>query len=136
MSSNTKNYYKILGVENGATKDDIKKAFHKLAHKYHPDKSGGDEEKFKEINEAYQVLSNDKKRAEYDTYGRVFSDGAGPDMSGFGGFGQGFEGFGQGGVEFDIGDIFSEFFTGQARGQARRGRDISIDLEVSFEESV
>src|SRR5690348_7897309 len=95
MSQNTKNYYKILGVENSASKDDIKKAFHKLAHKYHPDKAGGDEEKFKEINEAYQVLSNDKKRAEYDTYGRVFSDGAGPgpDMGGFGGaspFGEGF----------------------------------------------
>lgn len=140
MSSNTQNYYQILGIENSASKDDIKKAFHKLAHKYHPDKAGGDEAKFKEVNEAYQVLSNDKKRAEYDAYGRVFSDGAGPGYSaggnpfeGFGGSASGWDG--QGGVEFDIGDIFSQFFEGRG-GQARRGRDISIDLEVSFEESI
>ena len=61
-----KNYYDILGVDKKASKDEIKKQFHKLAHKYHPDKSGGDEAKFKELSEAYQTLSDDKKRAEYD----------------------------------------------------------------------
>ena len=80
-----KDYYKILGVEKGASKEDVKKAFRKLAHKYHPDKKEGDETKFKEANEAYQVLSDDKKRAEYDSYGRVFEGGAGAG-EGFGGF--------------------------------------------------
>lgn len=132
-----KNYYDILGISKSASKDEIKKAFHKLAHKYHPDKSGGDADKFKEVSEAYSVLSDDKKRAEYDSYGRVFSDGAGP---GFGGFNaQGFDfsqfqdAFAQGG--FDINDIFGDFFGG-AHGRQARGRDISIDLELSFKESV
>ena len=72
-----KNYYEILGIEKSASKDDIKKAFRKLAHKYHPDKKGGDEAKFKEASEAYGVLSDDKKRAQYDSYGRVFNDAGG-----------------------------------------------------------
>ncbi|MDP3957964.1 MAG: DnaJ C-terminal domain-containing protein [bacterium] len=124
----TQDYYKILGVEKGASKDDIKKAFHKLAHKYHPDK-GGDAAKFKEINEAYQVLSDDRKRAEYDSYGRVFGGNGGPE--GFGGFGfdpSAFQGF-------DFGDIWNEFFGGM-EGSTRRGRDISIELIISFRESV
>ncbi len=135
-----KDYYKILEVERSASKEEIKKAFHKLAHKYHPDKKDGDEAKFKEIGEAYGVLSDDKRRSEYDAYGRVFNGGsggtgnqAGFDFSGFdfGGFNQGnFQGF-----EFDLGDVFGDFFGG-GRGRARRGRDISIDLEVSFQESV
>jgi len=143
-----KNYYDLLGVTKTATQDDIKKAFRTLAHKYHPDKKGGDEAKFKEVNEAYSVLSDEKKRAEYDAYGRVFSGGAN-------GGGQGFEGFGFGdaagpwkdfyqtewaksgnaGMEFDLGDIFSDFFGGQ-RGRVKRGRDISVDIELSFSESV
>jgi len=130
-----KDYYNILGVTKEASKDDIKKAFRKLAHKYHPDKKGGDEQKFKEVNEAYQILSDEKKRMEYDSYGQVFGNGAG--AGGAGGFD--FSGF-QGGAGFedlDLGDIFSEFFGGGARrGRARRGRDISIDLELPFEESV
>src|SRR5574343_472525 len=101
-----KDYYKLLGVEKNASKEDIKKAFRKLAHKYHPDKKGGDEAKFKEINEAYSVLSDDKKRAEYDTYGRVFGN-AGAGQAGYGGAG-GFGGFG----DFD----FSNFGGGFARG--------------------
>ena len=138
-----KDYYKILGVEKGASKDDIKKAFRTLAHKYHPDKKGGDEAKFKEVNEAYSILSDDKKRSEYDTYGQTFN-GAGP--GGFGGQGgQGFGGFdfsqftqnGAGFEGFDFGDVLNEFFGGRAgRGRARRGRDISIDIELSFEEAV
>ncbi len=134
-----KDYYTTLGVEKNASKEDIKKAFHKLARKYHPDnKSGGDERKFKEINEAYQVLSNDKKRAEYDTYGQAFAGngfGGGPGFSGFD-F-NGFAGQGFGGVEFDLGDIFGDFFGGGGgRERAKRGRDISIDLEISFHDAI
>ena len=77
-----KDYYKTLGVEKKASKEEVKKAFHKLAHKYHPDKQGGDEAKFKEINEAYQILSDDNKRAQYDQFGEAGMGG------GFGG-GQG-----------------------------------------------
>jgi len=130
----SKDYYSVLGVERGASKDDIKKAFRKLAQKYHPDKKGGDESKFKELNEAYQVLSNEKARAEYDTYGRTF-DGAAGQGGGFGGFD--FSGFGgQGGVEFNVDDIFNQFFGGQRGQRARRGRDVSIDVELSFAESI
>jgi molecular chaperone DnaJ len=134
-----KDYYSILGVEKSASKDDIKKAFRKLAHKYHPDKKGGDEARFKEIGEAYAVLGNEKKRAEYDAYGQTFGGAGGGPQGGFGGFdfsnfSQGFGGNGQQ-VEFDFGDIFSDFFGG-SRGGQRRGRDISIDVELSFKESV
>jgi len=136
-----KDYYNIFGVKKDASQDDIKKAFRKLAHQYHPDKKDGDEKKFKEVNEAYSVLGNEKKRAEYDSYGRVFS-GAGGAQGGdfsdfdFSNFAGGFGG-GQGGAgfEFDLGDIFSDFFGGGRRRQ-RRGNDISIDIEVSFEDSV
>jgi len=120
-----KNYYEILGVTKTADKEEIKKAFRKLAHKYHPDKSGGNDAKFKEISEAYSILSDDKKRAEYDTYGRVFQNG--PTGGGAGGFnpqdfGFDFSGFGngeggQGFQDFDIGDIFSEFFGGRRERQ-------------------
>jgi len=129
----SKDYYKILEVDKESSKEEIKKSFRKLAHKYHPDKKDGDEKKFKEINEAYGVLSNDKKRAEYDSYGRVFSGAGGPegfDFSQFSGFGQNGSAF-----EFDLGDIFGDIFNNR-RTQARRGRDISIDLEISFEESI
>src|SRR3989338_7034337 len=134
-----KDYYEILGVAKNAGKEDIKKAYHKLAHKYHPDKSGGDENKFKEINEAYQVLINDKKRAEYDRYGRVFSDyaGGGPKQEDFG-FGFDFGGFNEGFKDFDFSDVFGDFFgfqTGQRR-RTQRGRDIYIDIEISFKEVV
>lgn len=132
-----KDYYQILGVAKTASEEDIKKAFRTLAHKYHPDKKGGDEGKFKEVSEAYAVLSDKKRRAEYDTYGKTFA-GGGPQGQGFGGFDfsnfqQGFSG--QGGVEFDLGDIFGEFFGGGA-GRSRRGRDISIDIELPFREAV
>ncbi len=133
----TKDYYNILGIPKGSSPDEIKKAFRKLAHQYHPDKQGGDEQKFKEIGEAYGVLGDDKKRAEYDTYGRTFNGGQGAGPAGgfdFGGFD--FGGFGQqGGVEFDLGDVFGSFFGG-GRQRQRRGRDISIDIELSFKESI
>src|SRR6185503_1249839 len=100
-----KDYYNVLGVDKKASKDDIKKAFRKLAHKYHPDKGGDDESKFKEITEAYAILSDDKKRREYDTYGQAFDGGStGSPQGGFGGFdfSQFQQGFGEG-VEFDFG---------------------------------
>lgn len=126
-----KDYYEILGVARSASKEDIKKAYRKLAHQYHPDKKGGDEKKFKEVNEAYQVLSNDEKRAQYDQFGRVGDNnmGGGWDFGSFNGF-----------EDMDMGDIFESFFGrgggfGGAQGR-RRGRDISIDIEIPFSESV
>lgn len=143
----TKDFYKVLGVARNATKDDIKKAYRKLAHEFHPDK-GGNESKFKEINEAYQVLGDEKKRAQYDQYGTVFEAGRGPGAGGFewgsGGFGfnsagGGGEGFG----EFDFGDVFEDVFSGfgfggssQAQRRSKRGRDIQIELEIPFEEMI
>jgi len=128
-----KDYYAVLGVTRGANDDDIKKAFRRLAHKYHPDKGDGDEVKFKEISEAYSILGNKKKRAEYDSYGRVFNDGGA--SAGFSGFqGQGFDASNFQG--FDLGDIFGDIFSGRNAGQTKRGRDISIDIEISFKDSV
>ncbi len=138
-----KDYYDILGVSRSATEDEIKKAFRKKAHELHPDKSGGDESKFKELNEAYQVLSNKEKRGQYDQFGQTFEDarrqGGGPGAgAGFGGFGQG--GF-QGNVDMgDLGDIFGDMFGfggGRARGRRRQsGADIQADLRLSFREAV
>ena len=134
----TKDYYNVLGVDKGASKDDIKKAFYKLAAKYHPDKKGGDEAKFKEINEAYQTLSDEKKRKEYDTYGQTFN-GQGP--SGFGGFQGGFDASDFANMQFDfgdLGDIFGDMFGGGMSGGSRqkRGRDISLELDVPFTEAI
>ncbi|HEY4517267.1 MAG TPA: molecular chaperone DnaJ [Candidatus Paceibacterota bacterium] len=132
-----KDYYQVLGIARGATKDDIKKAFRKLAHQYHPDKQGGDEAKFKEVSEAYSILSDEKKRAEYDSYGHVFGGGQGTQGGGFD-----FSGFNAAGFEdLDLGSIFGEFgdlFGTQGGGRARqkRGRDISIDLEIPFREAI
>ncbi|MCE9549310.1 molecular chaperone DnaJ [Candidatus Nomurabacteria bacterium] len=142
----SKDYYEILGVNKGASKEEIKKAFYKLAHKYHPDKKEGNEAKFKQVNEAYQVLSDDTKRSKYDQFGSGFEN-----AQGFGG-GSGFEGFDfsnfaggfqNGGAEFDFGnlnDIFSDFFTGGGYGggrrEARRGRDISTEIQISFADSI
>ncbi len=113
----SEDYYKTLGVDKGASKSEIKKAFHKKAHKYHPDKKGGDEAKFKKASEAYSILSDEKKKAEYDTYGRVSGGGAGAGPGGFD-----FSGFGQqgGNVEFDLGDLFGGMFNG---GRARTKRE-------------
>lgn len=135
-------YYQTLGVERGASKDEIKKAFRKLAGTYHPDKKTGDEAKFKEISEAYAVLGDEKKRAEYDTYGHSYSGAGGPGGGGggFGGFNwSDFQGAGGQGFEFDINDIFNDFFAGGGGGrsaQTKRGRDISVDVELSFAEAV
>jgi len=136
-----KDYYNVLGVDRKATQDDIKKAFRKLAHKYHPDKGGTDESKFKEITEAYSILSDDKKRREYDTYGQAFPGGhpgaGGQGGNPFGGFdfSQFQQGFGNGGVDFDFGDIFGDVFGGRNQHRTPRGRDISIDLEIPFKDA-
>jgi molecular chaperone DnaJ len=130
------NYYDILGVPKTATKDEIKKAYRKLAHQYHPDTKHGDEKKFKEINEAYQILGDDKKKSQYDQFGSGFSSGGG---SGFGGFD--FSGFGGRGFqsqEFDLGDIFSEFFGRGARTSTKtrqKGRNIQVDAVITLEEA-
>lgn len=144
-----KDYYKVLGINKGASEEEIKKAFRKLAHKYHPDK-GGDEKKFKEINEAYQVLSDKQKRAQYDRFGRFFDRaGGGPGGFGFDPFAGSPFGFGQGPfgeIKFDfdgdfgdLGDIFDAFFEGlgvkQKRRTYRRGSDVQVIQEITLEEA-
>ncbi len=134
-----KDYYKTLDVSPNASVEEIKKAYRKLAHKHHPDR-GGDEKKFKEINEAYQVLGDKEKRSQYDRFGKAF-EGQGP---GYGPFGYGpskggFD-FGRQGFDFgdiDLGDIFSDFFGGGTRTKVRKrkGQDTSIDLEITLEEA-
>ena len=141
-----KDYYDILGVKKDASADEIRKAFRTLARKHHPD-AGGDEERFKELNEAYEVLSDEEKRAEYDQYGQYFggnvppAGGAGPfgggvryqtvdvgDLGDLGGFG-------------DLGDLFGSVFSGARAGRAttsqraRRGRDIQYELTLSFDQA-
>ncbi len=121
-------YYEILGVPRNATQADIKKAFRSLALKYHPDRNPGDkeaEEKFKEINEAYSVLSDPEKRANYDRYGRAEGVGAGFGAFTGAGFGDIFE------------DIFGDFFgfTGQRRPRPAKGNDLRYDLDITLEES-
>ncbi|MDR0591137.1 MAG: molecular chaperone DnaJ [Candidatus Nomurabacteria bacterium] len=136
-----RDYYEVLGVSKGASDDEIKKAFRKLAVKYHPDKEGGDEAKFKEANEAYEVLKDSKKRQRYDQFGHAGVGGAtGGGASG----GNPFEGFGGQGVHFDfgdggLGDIFGSFFGGGMGGRQRgpvKGRDVEVSLTLSFEEAV
>lgn len=130
----SKDYYRVLGVSRNASADDIKKAYRKLAHQYHPDKQGGDEAKFKEVNEAYQVLSNSQKKSQYDRFGQTFEGGAGGGnpfhgQNPFGGFEWDFqgspEGFG------DIFDIFNQF----ARAARARGADIRAEHRISLEDA-
>ena len=137
-------YYSVLGVSKNADKDEIKKAFRKLAHKYHPDKDGGDEAKFKEVNEAYQVLSDDKKRQQYDRFGQTF-DGAGQQYANMNWddfasqFGDMFGG-GGGIGGFDFGDIFAQAFGGQRAGSRRktsgRGQDVEMSMNIDFRTAV
>src|SRR4051812_28437994 len=137
------NYYDILGVSKTASADEIKKAYRKLAHKYHPDKGEGNGDKFKEVNEAYQVLSSEEKRSQYDQYGQTFEqaqrNGGGPGYgAGFGGFGGqdgnpfGGFGFGGDGVEFDLGDIFGDLFGGRGGGQAARAKGIDLEMPLTI----
>ena len=139
----SKDYYNILGINRTASKDEVKKAFYKLAHKYHPDKKGGNEQKFKEVNEAYQVLSDDDKRSKYDQFGSASAQGFGSSQSGFDGFGWsnmgGFSARGgqADGMDFDLNDIFNDFFGGgMGRNPVYRGRDISTEIQISFSDAV
>jgi len=133
-----RDYYEVLGVQKGASDDEIKKAFRKLAIKYHPDKNPGDktaEEKFKEINEAYSVLSDKTKRSRYDQFGHagVGGDGGGNPFGGFGGNGQSFNfDFGGGGFE----DIINAMFGGGGFRAVRRGRDFRTSITIDFEEAI
>ena len=153
-----KDYYNLLGVNKSASDEDIKRAFRKLAHQHHPDKSGGNEAKFKEINEAYQVLGNKEKRTQYDQYGTTFEDAArGGGAGGWQDFSRQAGGFnwsdffrqGQAGgpqgqeQEFDfgdIGDIFGDMFGfgGGKRGRARKAkaRDIQVNMKIDFKEAI
>lgn len=138
-----RDYYEVLGLSKSASDDEIKKAFRRKAVEYHPDKQGGDEAKFKEINEAYEVLKDEKKRQRYDQFGHAgvgssaASDGGNP-FAGFGGFGQGQD------VHFDfgdlgLGDILGSFFGGGGRPQGQRrnrGNDVETAVELTFEEAV
>ncbi|MFA7308946.1 MAG: molecular chaperone DnaJ [Patescibacteria group bacterium] len=132
-----KDYYNLLGITKSASEDEIKRAYKKLAVKYHPDvnKDPGAEAKFKEINEAYQVLSDPKKKSTYDQFGTADFNGGG---AGFGGGGFDFSGFSGGGESFGgFEDIFDAFFGGQQkRSRGELGRDIEIIVPLSFEESV
>lgn len=135
MAENKRDYYEVLGVKKDASADEIKKAYRKLALKYHPDRNPDNkeaEEKFKEAGEAYEVLSDEEKRARYDQYGH---QGVDPNFNpGFGGFGGGFGGFG------DFGDIFSDLFGGGGSRSGsynapRRGENVAAQLELTFEEA-
>lgn len=142
-----KDYYKILGIDKNAGEAEIKKAYRRLALKYHPDRGDGDEQKFKEANEAYQVLSDPQKRAAYDQFGTSegFAGAGTAGQQGPWGYGpsgvkvdfSGFEGFDIG----DMGDIFESFFGGGGRGErsyrssARRGSDIELALKVTFKDA-
>ncbi|MDP2587761.1 MAG: molecular chaperone DnaJ [bacterium] len=131
-------YYNLLGVERSANEEEIKRAFRKAAHKHHPDKQGGDAAKFKEINEAYQVLSNQEKRAQHDQCGRTFDGPGGPAA---GGPGAGGYPFGAGSAGFsteDLGDIFGDLFGFNRRGRTRvrqRGDDIQLILRLDFNDA-
>ena len=140
MAENKRDYYEVLGVQKSASHDEIKKAYRKLAMKYHPDRNPDDktaEEKFKEVGEAYEILSDDEKRSRYDQFGFAGVDpnyGAGQGGAGFGG---GFGGFGDFG---DFGDIFGSFFGGGASRASnanapRRGENVMSRLELTFEEA-
>lgn len=133
-----KDYYKILGVTKTATEEDIKKAFRRLAHQYHPDKASGDEKKFKEINEAYQILSDKVKRGQYDRFGTVGDmPGGFGGAHGFGGFPGGFRVDFGGGDMGDLSDIFENFFGGGGGRRAvyERGADVQVVAEISLEEA-
>ncbi|HET8991790.1 MAG TPA: molecular chaperone DnaJ [Candidatus Saccharimonadales bacterium] len=130
-----RDYYEVLGVSKDASADEIKKAFRRAAVEHHPDR-GGDEQKFKEINEAYEVLKDEQKRKRYDQFGHagVGNGGGNP----FGGSASGYQNINFDFGDLGLGDIFSSFFGGNAGGPSRqtRGRDVEAAVEIGFEEAV
>src|SRR3989338_5293967 len=129
-----KDYYEVLGVDRKASAEDIKKAFRRLAHQHHPDKQGGSNDKFKELNEAYQVLSNADKRRQYDQFGRTADQQPGAGGFNWTGAQSGFGNFDFG----DVGDIFGDFFGFGVQGAGRterRGQDIQVELEIDLREA-
>ena len=143
MAETKRDYYEVLGVPKTATDEELKKAYRKLAKKYHPDANPDNKEeaeaKFKELNEAYEVLSDKQKRSMYDQFGHSGPNGYANDFSGFSGF-DGFSGgFNGAGVDFDLNDIFSSFFGGGGRRSNKngpvRGRDLKVHVEITFEEA-
>jgi molecular chaperone DnaJ len=141
-------YYEVLGVSKTASADDIKKAFRRLSRKHHPD-TGGTEEKFKELNEAYQVLSDPEKRSQYDQFGQYFGGNPPPGSSGPGPGAPGWQGGPPGGFTYSnvdlgdiggLGDIFGSVFSGMGGGQparsGHRGRDLAYEVTLSFEEAL
>ena len=139
MAETKRDYYEVLGVSKGASDDEIKKAYRKLAKQYHPDMNPGDQEaevKFKEVNEAYSILSDAEKRRQYDQFGHAAFDPSAGGGYGGGGFGGGFGGFDMG----DLGSIFESMFGGGFGSSSRRrgptrGDDIQLRLTISFEEA-
>lgn len=134
-----KDYYQILGVSHSASAEEIKKAYYRLAHKYHPDKGGGDEKKFKEINEAYQVLSDKEKKGQYDRFGRTFEGMPGGEQ------GFGFQwGWGRPDADFDLdfgnlGEMVEEMFgfgSSRKRKDLKKGKDIEIELEIPLDSTL
>lgn len=132
-----RDYYEVLGIGKSASPDEIKKAFRRAAVQHHPDKEGGDESKFKEINEAYEVLKDTEKRQRYDQFGHA---GVGGNSGGGGNPFQGYGGAQGQNINFDfgdMGDIFGSFFGGgQQRQQPNRGRDVETTIELTFEQAV
>ena len=131
-------YYDTLGVPKGASADEIKKAYRKLARQYHPDRNSGDaaaEARFKEIGEAYDTLSDAEKRKQYDTFGQTFRPGQGPTADGF----QGFD-FRDAATNFDLGDLFGGLFQRGGRGSQPqaplRGADVEVPVRVSFDDAL
>ena len=145
MAEQKRDYYEVLGVSKTATDEELKKAYRKLAKKYHPDANPDNKEeaekKFKEVNEAYEVLSDKQKRNMYDQFGHSGANGYSSDFSGFSGFDGFSDGAGFSGVDFDLNDIFSSFFRGgssrgrNSRNGPVRGRDLKVRVEITFEEA-
>ncbi len=135
-----RDYYEVLGVNKGASPDEIKKSFRRLAVQYHPDR-GGDEAKFREVNEAYEVLKDESKRKRYDQFGHAgVGSSAASDGNPFAGFGGGAQDFSFDFGDLGLGDIFGSFFGGNAgtgrRGRQTRGQDVETNIEISFEQAV
>ena len=138
-----RDYYEVLGVSKSASADELKKAYRRLAVQHHPDKEGGDEAKFKEVSEAYDILKDAQKRQRYDQFGHAGVGGSSGGGGGGAGYGSNpFEGFGgqTGGFDFGegLGDIFGQFFGGgnSRRQGPKRGRDVEVQLQLTFEEAI